>query len=143
MRLVELFNSTGKEARTDGAILGDSASDIELLPSGGVLVVVLRLDQPGRLSRLAAMLALPIRLGAAERALGRAGAVPAGRYGLFPSLESPTLIYPLSGPAAVYAEHYLVPSVTSSPASIARAALRRWTGCDASLGAVLVLGRKP
>ena len=114
------------------------------LPTGGYLAVALRLDAPGRLRHLADLLTLPVRVAGAASVLARCGAVPVGRYGVSPDLGSPTVVYPLNGPASRYAERHLLPGGRRRwPFVILRKVLSWWTGCDVSLGGVLVIGRKP
>ncbi|HMB04978.1 MAG TPA: hypothetical protein VKP69_14715 [Isosphaeraceae bacterium] len=115
----------------------------DALPSGSYLAVVLRLRGRGRLRRSLDLLTLPARMAAAEGALAHCGATPAGRYGVAPNLRAPTVLYRLGGAAAAYAEARLLPGAERWPFSVLRKGLGRWAGCDPSLGAVLVIGRKP
>jgi hypothetical protein len=86
---------------------------------------------------------LPFLVKRWEALLTRCGADLSGRYGAFPDVGSPTILYQLGGPAAAYAEARLLPAAAPGPASLLLAALSRWAGCDTSLGSVIVIGRKP
>jgi hypothetical protein len=129
---------------TDGAVEENRCREaLAPLTPGGYLAVALELPPGSRFRRIAGALSLPFRLARAERALARCGAVLGGRYGVAPDLDAPTIIYQLGGAAARYAEENLLLSPRSWPAAIVCWALRIWIGCDPSLGAILVVGRKP
>lgn len=113
------------------------------LPPGGYVAVALVLPDGSRFQRMTAALTLPFRLAAAERALRRRGVEPAGRYGVSPDLCAPTVLYQLESAAARYAEKYLLLSPRSLLSHAICGVLRLWAGLDPSLGAVLVVGRKP
>ena len=65
-----------------------------------------------------------------------------GRYGLAPDLATPTVVYQLEGAAARYTEEHLLLAPRSRFAAVVFGILRLWAGCDPSLGAILVVGRK-
>ena len=87
-------------------------------------------------------LRLPNEVTQVERALVQSGAEPVGRYGVAPDLATPTVVYQLGGSAARYAEKQLLLIPRSRPAAAVCKILRFWAGCDPSLGAILVVGRK-
>jgi len=113
------------------------------LEPGGYLAIVLDLGHVSRIRRLAGAIRAPRSIARAERVLARAGAEPSGRYGVEPDLDAPTVVYQLGGDAARYAEDNLL--LGARPAAVAAMCrvLRLWLGCDPSLGAILVVGRKP
>jgi hypothetical protein len=113
------------------------------LPPGGALAVAIRLDTGGRLRRLGRLLMLPLRMALAGRSLTRCGAASVQRYGVFPDLRTPAVVFPLGTPAARYAEEHLVPGPRQWFLAVIRKVLTRCLGYDPSLGAVLVVGRKP
>jgi hypothetical protein len=116
---------------------------LSLVAPGGYAAVALELPDGGRSRRMAAILTLSSRMAAAERTLERCGAEPAGRYGVAPDLRAPTILYQIGSAAARYGEEHLLLSPRPLLASALCAIFRLWTGCDPSLGAVLVVGRKP
>jgi len=109
------------------------------IPADGYVAVVIDLGEAGYLQRLANFLSLRFHLLRAERALARCGAVRTEVFGVSPDLASPTIICPLAGAAARYAQNNLLPAGRFIPL---RSALAWWARCDVSLGAVLVIGRK-
>jgi hypothetical protein len=105
-------------------------------------LVVLRLP-PGRLRRVVAWLLLPLRVSAAERRLRRSGAVVEGRFGCYPSAETPTFVYHLDSAAARYAESNLIAATAARGVDrLLRRFLSWWTGCHSSLGAVIIVGTR-
>jgi len=112
------------------------------LAPGGYLAIALELSHGSRFLRMIKTLTLPYRVAGAERELARSGAEPAGRYGVAPDLATPTVVYQLGVAAGRYAEEHLLLTARSRPAAVVCALLRMWAGCDPSLGAVLVIGRK-
>jgi hypothetical protein len=116
---------------------------LSLLEPGGYIAVALELPDGSRFRRIAAILNLPSRIAAAERALARCGVEPAGRYGVAPDLRAPTILYQLGSAAARYGEEHLLLGPRPWLASALCAILRLWSGCAPSLGAVLVVGRRP
>jgi hypothetical protein len=113
------------------------------LGPGGYLAIALDLRHVNRLRRLAGAIRAPRCITRAERALARAGAEPAGRYGVAPDLDAPTVVYQLGGAAARYAEKNLLLGTRSRAVAALCRVLRLWMGCDPSLGAILVDGRRP
>jgi hypothetical protein len=113
------------------------------LRSGGGLAIAIRLDGRSRLRRLGTLLTLPIRMALAERTLAWCGTTSVQRYGVTPDLRAPTVVFPLDTPAARYAEEHLVPGPRNWFLAVLRKALTRCLGNDPSLGAILVVGRKP
>jgi hypothetical protein len=129
---------------TDEAVDANRCRDaLAPLMPGGYLAVALELPHGSRFRRLAGALGLPFGVARAERALARGGAELAGRYGVAPDLDAPTVVYQLGGAAARYAEENLLLGRRSWPVAALCWTLRLWTGCDPSLGAILVVGRKP
>jgi hypothetical protein len=110
--------------------------------SGGYIAVLIPLDDRGRIRRLTSFVMLPLRITRAMRAMRNSGATAAGLFGITPDLRSPTIISPLRGPAARYAQTNLLP-MSASPLAVFREILARWAGCPVSVGAVLLVGRKP
>ncbi|SRR6266516_247925 len=108
------------------------------------VVIALRIaGGVGRLTRLAGLITLPARVAAAKRAILCAGGTRLeGCYGVYPALEAPTFVYELGGPADAYATTHLIPGRSAGISGWLRRALARWIGCEPSLGAVLVVGRK-
>jgi hypothetical protein len=117
-------------------------SELDSLPSGSYLALDIDLPGHGRVRRALAYIALPFLVKRSESLLTRCGADLAGRYGVFPDVGSPTIVYQLGGTAAAYAEARLLPAAGPGPVSLLLAALGRWAGCDTSLGSVIVIGRK-
>jgi hypothetical protein len=112
------------------------------LTPGGYLAIALELSHGTRFRRMIKTLTLPYRVAGVERELARSGAELVGRYGVAPDLTTPTVVYQLGVAAARYAEKHLLLSPRSRPAAAVCAILRMWAGCDPSLGAILVVGRK-
>jgi hypothetical protein len=113
------------------------------LAPGGYLAIALELSHGSRLHRAIKTLTLRHRVADAERELARSGAVPAGRFGVAPDLAAPTVVYQIGVAAALYAEEHLLLAPRSRSAALVCGILRIWGGCDPSLGAILVIGRKP
>jgi hypothetical protein len=86
---------------------------------------------------------LPFRLAHVEKTLAQCGATAVQRYGVTPELQKPAAVYPLGTPAARYAEENLVPGPRKWLLAVLRKSLTYCLGYDPSLGAVLVVGRKP
>jgi hypothetical protein len=112
------------------------------LAPGGYLAIALPVSSGGRMLRVAGLLSLPIRIAATERLLVRCGAMPMGCYGVSPDLRQPTVVYKLRGGASRYAERHLLYSQRTWPAAVVCGLLRTLVGCDPSLGAVLVIGKR-
>lgn len=113
------------------------------LAPGGYLAIALPISSGGRMLRVAGLLSLPIRIAATKRLLVRCGATPAGCYGVSPDLQEPTVVYELRGKAGRYAERHLLSGRRAWPSAVACGLLRALVGCDPSLGAVLVIGKRP
>jgi hypothetical protein len=116
-------------------------AELDALPRGSYLALVLDTSESGRVRRALAYLALPFLVRRSETLLTRCGADLAGRFGAFPDVDSPTVLFQLGGAAAAYAEARLLPPGVGPPCL--RTALARWAGCDTSLGSIVVIGRKP
>lgn len=112
---------------------GDGPSARRLVP------VAVRLPE-NRLLRLAACVALPLRIRLAERTLRRAGVTAIRRFACYPDLRDPAVVYELASDAARYSEAFLLPRVERS---VARSTLARWAGCDPAAGGVVILGWEP
>jgi hypothetical protein len=108
------------------------------LQPGQSLALGIPLNGP-TLARALTLLALPFRVRRVERTLRLAGARIVGRFGVDPSLGSPSCVYELDTQAAEYADRCLRPL---GRGSAIRKALTRWCGCDPALGAILVVARK-
>jgi len=130
----------GKARR--GVIVERCKEAFATIPFGGYLAVVIQLETLSHLRRLASFLTLRFHLLQVKHALAHCGVIQIELYGVSPNLQSPTIIYPLASAAARYAQANLLPA-SLSPCAILRKALAWWAGCDVSLGAVLVIGRKP
>jgi hypothetical protein len=145
MRVASLFvTDPARFALLDGrASPAECRAAVEALPAGAWVALAARLDQPGRLARLAALAGLRWRVRALGRKLARAGAAPAGRFGLFPSVEAPTVVYEIGSPAAAYAERRLLARPGAGLGGVLHRVVGRASGCSASLAGVLVVGRKP
>ena len=134
---VELID-TAQETMTRKTKRGRAA---DMLRSGGRSIVLLRLDQT-YLRRLVRLLSLRLRVASEKRMLLRAGADRCVVYGVFPRVESPTLLYEVDTAAAQYAHTHLICNGNNS--GMLRSLLSRVmtciAGCDPSLGAVLVVG---
>lgn len=113
------------------------------LPPGGYLALALRLDGPSRWERARALLALRPRVRALERTIARLGAVPAGAFGVYPELAAPTVVYELRSSAAQYADRRILVRPGAGWARALERALGAVAGCNPSVAAVLVAGRKP
>jgi hypothetical protein len=122
---------------------GKCGEALVALPSGGALAIALPLEARGRLGRLGALLTLPHRIARAEKILSQCGATSVQRYGVTPDLRTPAVIFPLGTPAARYAEEHLVPGPRKWVLAVVRKVLTYCLGYDPSVGAVLVVGRKP
>jgi hypothetical protein len=106
-------------------------------------IVVLESSSNGALRRLLTWLLTRVRARAAERAIVRAGGIPAGRYGLFPSAAKPVVSYQLHSAASAYAESRLLSLRAGHPfVARVRALVSRLVGCDPSIGAFVVVGRR-
>ena len=125
-----------------GDLRGRCQAALAALPAGGGLAIAVGLNGGGRLRRLIGSLTLPFRMARAENTLAGCGATGVQRYGVYPDLHSPTVVFPLRTPAAWYAEEHLVPGPCSPLAGMIRKIFRRCLGFDPSLGAVIVVGSK-
>jgi hypothetical protein len=153
MRIEDFFCSPDQQAQglfivVDEVGRGASAPDrwhaaLAALPPRGYLAVAVLLEGCGKVARMASLLGLRRRLKAAERSLVRCGTVPVGRYGVAPELGSATFVYPLKGAACRYADAHLLPGTGRGPLALLKRVMRLIARCDPSLGAVLVIGRKP
>jgi hypothetical protein len=111
--------------------------------AGDAPFIVLIESSNGTPGRLLAWLTMRVRARAAERAIVRAGGIPAGRYGLFPSAAKPVVSYRLHSAASAYAESRLLSLRAGHPyVARVRAAVSRLVGCDPSIGAFVVVGRR-
>jgi hypothetical protein len=128
---------------TGGPVGEQCRNALAALPSGGVLAIAIRLGASGRARRLSNLLTLPLQMARAERALKGYGVTGVGRYGVTPNLEAPAVIFPLGTPAARYAATHLVPGSAKRLLSLMRKILTYCMGYDPSLGAILIVGRKP
>lgn len=110
--------------------------------ANGHVVLILRLDAKGAVSRLLQFLSLPMRIGRNTRALRAAGVGSFERFAVSPDVRQPVVIHSLRAAAAAYARRNFLPSARGL-AGIARGWLSRWAGCDPSVGAILIVGRSP
>jgi hypothetical protein len=110
------------------------------VPPGTCPAALIEIGNGSRIARLAAFLLLPFARTRAERLLARCGAVHATAYAMAPDHRAPVWIYPIHTAAAAYAHTHLLPKGTGW--RWLRAAIRRWTGCDAAVGALLVVGHR-
>lgn len=131
-----------EERGRSGTVLSRCRAAIATVASGGYVAVVVRLDRLGALSRLVDFLMLPFRLARVSRAIADSGASPAGLFGIVPNVGQPTIVFPLRGAAAIYAQSKLL-SIPSRPRAVGCRILAWWAGCDVSIGALLVVGRRP
>jgi hypothetical protein len=115
----------------------------DALPPGAYVAMALRINGPSRLARLRSLLVLRFRAAALRRALAETGAVDIRHFGLYPDLDEPSLTYELGSVAERHAEWGRLPRSRSWPLAVMRGSLRRWSGCDPSLGALVIVGRKP
>ncbi len=116
---------------------------VEGVASGTYLGIVVSIADGGRMRRLAHLVTARARVAAAERAILQAGRTTLeGRYGVYPSPQSPTLVFELGGSAETYATAHLIPGTITGMAAILRRTIARWAGYDPTLGAVVVVGRK-
>jgi hypothetical protein len=137
-RFVMIDHSTGR-----ASVAARCREVLASLAPGGYLAIALELSHGSRFHRIIKTLRLPYHVADAERELARNGAEPAGRYGVAPDLSTPTVVYQLGGAAARYAEEHLLSAPRSRFAAVVCRILRLWASCDPSLGAILVVGRKP
>jgi hypothetical protein len=124
-------------------LLGRCQEALASLSSDGYLSIAVELRNRGRLGRIIELLGLRARMARATESLTACGAVVVGLFGVTPDLGSPTVIYRLSSPAARYAEQHLLAGSQSLTVALVQKVLSLWTGRDSTLGAVLVIGRKP
>jgi hypothetical protein len=122
-------------------ILAHCRNAVVDMDQGGYLAIAIHLDGMNPVRKLMNFISLRYRLFQAKHALMISGVACAGVFGISPDLLSPTIIFPLGGIAAQYAEINLLPRSTKMP-GIFRRMLSWWAGCDISAGAVLVTGRK-
>jgi hypothetical protein len=106
------------------------------------LAVILAAPSRALLPRLFAWLSLPLRARMAERLIARAGGVPCGRYGVFPSAEAPVISYELRTTAARYAEARLLTANDHSIIARIRSLASRFVGCDPAVDTVVIVGRR-
>ena len=113
------------------------------LPREKGLAVVLLLGETGP-SRVGRWLLLPAQLRAIARGVGSGGGTVVGRYAVYPDLAKSTIAYTLGSPAQQYSEAYLIarPSMTLLSRAI-RFLISRWSGCDPSVGAIILVAQKP
>lgn len=111
---------------------------IDAAPPGAVVGYAIPLNTPLR-RRLATLIGLRYHLWRVARSMQRAGALPLGRYGVEPNLESPALVFELNTAASAYADRCFRPR---GRALLARRCAARVFGCDPALGAILVIARK-
>jgi hypothetical protein len=123
-----------------GLLVKNCKKAIACLTSGsGYLVITVDVGGPGRLKKLAGLLTLRWRLATLRRALGDSGADFVDLFGV---AHCPLLLFPLEGPAGLYAKNNLL--VTGHGLRRAFYNLVTWTaGCHVCAGSVLVVGRKP
>ena len=113
------------------------------LPAGACAIVVLPVGQTG-IARLVRWILLPIQVAVATRALAQSGAQLLGRFAVFPDIQSCTVMYHLQSSAQRYAEAYVIPRPPAGGlARVMRRCLAIWARCDLSVGAIIIVGRKP
>ena len=107
---------------------------------GGAAAVLIRVGDGGRVAKLLDWVLLPIARARVERLLARHRTAPARAavYAVAPDCEAPTWVYRLGTPAAAYADSHLLSRVAGLRAI--RAIVRWWTGCDATVAGLLVIG---
>jgi hypothetical protein len=109
------------------------------LGSGDVAAYVVPLDTPP-LARLMTLVTLPLRLWNAARTIERGRMIVVGKYGIDPHLAAPAFVYQLDSAASRYADRSMRPR---GYAPALRKLAAKWSGCDPSVGAVVLVARKP
>jgi hypothetical protein len=107
---------------------------------GEPLAVLIRIGDTGRLTRLCRWMLLPVARVRARRILAAHAVRRTAAFAIAPSCEAPTWVYELDSPAAVYADANLLPRPAGWRSL--RDAVRWWTSCDVSIGALLVVGER-
>jgi hypothetical protein len=111
---------------------------LEGMSAGDCIAYAIALNAPS-VTRLVTLATLPLHLRRIERTIARGGAQVVGRYGVDPSLDSPSCVYELNSPASDYADRCLRPH---GSAQVLRRILARWFACDPTLGGIVILGKK-
>jgi hypothetical protein len=129
------------EAKGYRNILTAYMKAIASVKKDGYVVIIIHLESTHPIQALMNFVTLRYRLLQAKRIIKRSGATTAGLFGISPNLASPTIIFPLGGVAAQYAERNLLPRSAKFSAFLLKA-LSWWAGCDVSVGTLLAAGRK-
>lgn len=111
------------------------------VPSGGWFMVALKMDEGSAIARLAAWAWTLVRMRLVEVRLRQLSFAPAACFGVYPSLGDPGLVFEMNTSAAGYASAFLLPQDAGTRGRIRRW-LAAWSGCDPSLGAVVVVARR-
>jgi hypothetical protein len=119
----------------------DCRNAVNSVAVGGYIALLIRFDGMSQLKKMLSFSLLPFRIMHLKRTLALCGASRPRVYGISPDIDSPTIIFPLKGAAAKYAEDKLLPKPPGA-ASVFRKALSCWAGCDVSIGAILAIGKK-
>ena len=136
MNTAEHFVWQDASNRPDDATRDGVAVDARVLR-----LAVVELSGAGRLGSLGRLLVLRGSVAWRRWRLRAWGARDVRAFAFFPELDSPTVVYELSGRAQLYVESHILPAQSSLPAPIRRL-LAAFVGCDPGVGAVVVVGRK-
>ncbi len=115
---------------------------LQHLPSGARVVVPLSIGGLTPTARLAGFIVTLAQIRVVEWQLKRSSLSVEGRFGAFPDLHQPVILYALDGDAAEYATRVLLPAPASGLKARVRSGLERWTGLPAALGGVVVVARR-
>lgn len=110
------------------------------LGAGDELRVAVALKTPdGALQRVWHLFWLRARIAGVERMIRLAGGTRPRRFAVLPSLDAPTFVYELRTAAGAYgAAHFRLGAAERHP--VVRKIVEAIAGCDASTGAIVVVG---
>ena len=112
------------------------------LTQGECCATVYEIGQSRALKRLMTFLRLPFLLSGIEHSLKSNGIQPQGRFGVYPNLINPFLLYSLRSPASQYAENNILQEFPKWPIRLSFTILSLWSGCYPTSAGVIVLGIK-
>lgn len=115
---------------------------IQPLSKETVFGVVVRINTYSSLRKIVSLLLASIRTWNLSLKLKRQGYDIVGRFGVYPSIEEPTIIYELNTQAEAYCNAYILPVFPQGLNGRVRRVVMRLIKCHPSTAGIILIARK-
>ncbi len=112
------------------------------IPANSYCAVLLHLDHSNKFRRVIDILNLPFQVRLIERMMSNHSLEILGRFGAYPNLNDPFIVFSLKSPASKYTEKNILPDSTSGILGKIYKLLSWWSGCYPTIEGAFILGRK-